>query len=63
MPYYNKDPKRDHNFDNHTYAILLLGPCEPVIPLEPERLDGAVGIFHGTQDLTVPVFRDLTFRA
>ena len=20
MPYYNKDPKRDHNFDNHPYS-------------------------------------------
>ena len=19
VPYYNKDPKRDHNFDNHPY--------------------------------------------
>ena len=19
MPYYNRDPKRDHNFDNHPY--------------------------------------------
>ena len=21
MPYYTKDPKRDHNFDNHPYTI------------------------------------------
>ena len=20
MPYYNRDPKRDHNFDNHPYG-------------------------------------------
>ena len=20
MPYYNRDPKRDHNFDNHSYV-------------------------------------------
>ena len=23
MPYYNGDPKRDHNFDNHPYTIGL----------------------------------------
>ena len=22
MPYYNRDPKRDHNFDNHPYKVL-----------------------------------------
>ena len=21
MPYYNRDPKRDHNFDNHPYVL------------------------------------------
>ena len=21
MPYYNRDPKRDHNFDNHPFGI------------------------------------------
>ena len=25
MPYYNRDPKRDHNFDNHPYDW---GSCE-----------------------------------
>ena len=23
MPYYSRDPKRDHNFDNHPYARML----------------------------------------
>ena len=23
MPYYYRDPKRDHNFDNHPYALEL----------------------------------------
>ena len=23
MPYYNRDPKRDHNFDNHPSTIIL----------------------------------------
>ena len=27
MPYYTKDPKRDHNFDNHPYAIVYLCVC------------------------------------
>ena len=22
VPYYNRDPKRDHNFDNHPYVIV-----------------------------------------
>ena len=22
MPYYNRDPKRDHNFDNHPHAVI-----------------------------------------
>ena len=26
MPYYNKDPKRDPNFDNHPYVCFLHGP-------------------------------------
>ena len=21
MPYYNRDPKRDHNFDHHPYKV------------------------------------------
>ena len=25
MPYYNRDPKRDHNFDNHPYQGLGQG--------------------------------------
>ena len=24
MPYYNRDPKRDHNFDNHPRAVCML---------------------------------------
>ena len=24
MPYYNRDPKRDHNFDNQPYALSRL---------------------------------------
>ena len=24
MPYYNRDPKRDPNFDNHPYSILMM---------------------------------------
>ena len=23
MPYYNRDPKRDHNFDNHPFEVHL----------------------------------------
>ena len=26
MPYYNKDPKRDHNFDNHP-CVYMVGSC------------------------------------
>ena len=25
VPYLNKDPKRDHNFDNHPYGVLIKG--------------------------------------
>ena len=28
VPYYNKDPKRDHNFDNHPYTIWVHGPLK-----------------------------------
>ena len=24
MPYYNRDPKRDHNFDNHPYKEIII---------------------------------------
>ena len=24
MPYYIRDPKRDHNFDNHPHGFMLL---------------------------------------
>ena len=27
MPYYNRDPKRDHNFDNHPYVGWMRGLC------------------------------------
>ena len=23
MPYYDRDPKRDHNFDNHPYTVNI----------------------------------------
>ena len=26
VPYYDRDPKRDHNFDNHPYTSQFLGP-------------------------------------
>ena len=34
MPYYKRDPKRDHNFDNHPYIVskvsnILLGNWSP----------------------------------
>ena len=25
MPHYSRDPKRDHNFDNHPYDYQILG--------------------------------------
>ena len=28
VPYYTKDPKRDHNLDNHPYATLAQRPLE-----------------------------------
>ena len=28
MPYYNRDPKRDHNFDNHPYVSLWVRKWE-----------------------------------
>ena len=31
MPYYIRDPKRDHNFDNHSYRPLHL-PGAPIKP-------------------------------
>ena len=35
MPYYNKDPKRDHNFDNHLYIpIIMVRMFTPPLPLE-----------------------------
>ena len=30
MPYYNRDPKKDHNFDNHLhYGDAAVGVCVP----------------------------------
>ena len=26
MPYYNRDPKREHSFDNHPYTHVWLFP-------------------------------------
>ena len=37
MPYYNRDPKRDHNFDNHQY-----GSCRFVAFLKEKRGRGGV---------------------
>ena len=25
MPYYSRDPKRDHSFDNHPFRIVIGG--------------------------------------
>ena len=39
VPYYHKDPKRDHNFDNHPYMMqgchtpLPPPPCYPPLPV------------------------------
>ena len=29
MPYYNGDPRRDHNFDNHPHSSYILGCFKP----------------------------------
>ena len=37
MPYYNRDPKRDHSFDNHPYtfcAALSIG-CSALLLVAP----------------------------
>ena len=36
MPYYNRDPKRDHNFDNHPYEQKprIAGVCSGGVALE-----------------------------
>ena len=26
VPYYNRDPKRDHNFDNHPFGFRVCNP-------------------------------------
>ena len=30
MPYYNRDPKRDHNFDNHPYTNMKHPPAPTI---------------------------------
>ena len=59
MPYYNRDPKRDHNFDIHPYIyIYLRGICrdihrqgkvlrvDTIIPGCPSHLLTAAGKFR-----------------
>ena len=49
MPYYNRDPKRDHNFDNHPYAgkhpnyIAYTPRPETLLTPESEALNGGGG--------------------
>ena len=37
MPYYNRDPKRDHNFDSHPY-----GNCPSLLPEHEVELSHAL---------------------
>ena len=39
MPYYNRDPEMDHNFDNHPYEFSTIALAEIV---RKRRLQGAV---------------------
>ena len=48
MPYYNRDPKRDHNFDNHPYIPLTHSSfCSPGKRVEQPRRDVESGRVQG----------------
>ena len=44
MPYYTKDPERDHNFDNHSYAIEVNGSLDPRLELSSRKLAEAFAL-------------------
>ena len=43
MPYYNRGPKEDHNFDNHPYI-------NPYITYSATKLIPLNGALHGSHD-------------
>ena len=43
MPYYNRDPKRDHNFDNYPYEVLGL-QCSEVVRFASSRASDLWGL-------------------
>ena len=50
MPYYNRDPKRDPNFDNHPAGIGGLGCCSlargGALVVENYEQDGGSAVFE-----------------
>ena len=54
MPYYSRDPKRDHNLDNHPYAVQPLQElhpgqvppkdCREDVRSEPHPTPGVLGV-------------------
>ena len=51
VPYYNRDPKRDHNFDNHPYEGQLFGDARAYFRFGDARVllgvRGAMGLGSG----------------
>ena len=64
MPYYTRDPKRDHNFDNHPYESYYFGVIGPGFLNQAPTLTASVGavnlILRGSIAGTV-IFRILLF--
>ena len=52
MPYYNRDPKGDHTFDNHPY-LEALSTLEALMQEEEEAYDYTCFKGHPDQDRMV----------
>ena len=46
MPYYNGDPKRDHNFDNHPYEL------ESTFPVDLIHVGPSLALYKGRYEIT-----------
>ena len=55
MPYYNRDPRRDHNFDNHPhiYIYTYMGDMKVILGL----YSGDIGIMENKME-TTRVYKD-----
>ena len=59
VPYYNRDPKRDHHFDNHPYVSMCVCVCACLHVGVYVCVSASSGfqVYRSLPKLTVPIIR------